>query len=184
MRWEVLLRTAAPAAGLALSTLGCQRTCGCAEPATAHPPAHEWRSDASDYRAAGPPPPESSLAEDEAELVRAYGQTRAVKVQMGKAAYYGKGLAGNRTASGEIFDPERFTAAHRTLPFGTIVRVVRLDTGSHTYVRINDRGPFGNRSRIIDLAEVAARRIDMIRRGVVDVRLEIVKLGDGRRAAR
>jgi rare lipoprotein A (peptidoglycan hydrolase) len=180
MRWSVPHPFVAVAALVGGLSVGCQRTCGCAETATAH----EWRSDASDYRAAGPPPPEGSMAEDEAELVRTYGQTRAVKVQLGKAAYYGKGLAGNRTASGEIFDPERFTAAHRTLPFGTIVRVVRTDNGSHTYVRINDRGPFGNRSRVIDLAEVAARRLDMIRRGVVDVRLEIVKLGDGRRAER
>jgi rare lipoprotein A (peptidoglycan hydrolase) len=159
---------------------GCQRTCGCAEPETAH----EWQSDSHDYRAAGPPAAEAASGEDEAELARTYARTRAMKVQRGKAAYYGKGLAGNLTASGETFDPERFTAAHRSLPFGTVVRVVRVDTGRSTYVRINDRGPFGDRSRVIDLAEVAARRLDMMKAGVVTVRLEIVKLGDGRRASR
>lgn len=63
-----------------------------------------------------------------------------MKVQRGKAAYYGKGLAENCTASGELFAPERFTAAHRQLLFGTIVRVMWVDDERHTYVRINDHG--------------------------------------------
>jgi rare lipoprotein A len=143
---------------------------------------HEWQSDERSYRAAGPPPPREELAEDEASLHDAYGNAPAIRVQVGKAVYYGKGLAGNKTANGEIFDPEKFTAAHRKLPFGTIVRVVRLDTGAHTYVRVNDRGPFGKTERIIDLAEVAGRRLDMLKAGVVDVRLEILEEGDGKRA--
>jgi rare lipoprotein A len=179
MRSGVLLHVVGMLALLGGLT-GCHRTCGCTETATAS----EWQSDSRAYRAAGPPAPEADVPDDEAELARAYGQKRAIRVQRGKAAYYGKGLAGNRTASGEVFDPERFTAAHRTLPFGTIVRVVRTDDGRHTYVRINDRGPFGNRSRIIDVAEGAARRLDMIKAGVLDIRLEVLELGDGRRASR
>lgn len=117
---------------------------------------------------------------DEEDLHERYGRTPAVKVEFGKATYYGESLAGNRTASGAIFDPGQFTAAHRELPFGTVVRVVRLDTGHHTYVKVNDRGPFGDRRRVIDLAKVAARRLEMIRAGVVDVRIEILEWGDGK----
>jgi rare lipoprotein A len=92
----------------------------------------------------------------------------------GIASWYGPGFAGRRTASGERFDPSKMTAAHRTLPFGTRVRVVALRTGDSVVVRINDRGPFGNRGRIIDLARGAARRIGLDRAGVMRVRLEIV----------
>jgi rare lipoprotein A len=80
------------------------------------------------------------------------------------------------TASGERFDPRAFTAAHRTLPFGTWVEVVRRDTGKRVLVRITDRGPFGRRDRIIDLSRGAAERLDMIRAGVVPVEL---RLADG-----
>jgi rare lipoprotein A len=111
-----------------------------------------------------------------------YNQVAALEVQHGKATYYGEELAGNKTASGELFEPRRFTAAHRRLPFGTVVRVVRLDTGAHTYVRINDRGPFGDERRIIDLAKVAAGRLEMLRAGVVEVRVEILRWGEGRRS--
>lgn len=100
------------------------------------------------------------------------------RFQFGKAVYYGEALAGNPTASGEVFDPSRFTAAHRSLPFGTVLRVVRLDNGMHTYVKVNDRGPFGDEHRVIDLAKIAASRIDMLSDGVVDVRLEILRWGD------
>jgi rare lipoprotein A len=93
----------------------------------------------------------------------------------GKATYYGDSLAGNKTASGEVYDPRAFTAAHRTLPFGTVVRVVRLDTQRYVYVRITDRGPFGNRQRIIDLSKIAAERLGMLRAGVVKVRVEVLE---------
>ena len=76
----------------------------------------------------------------------------------GMASYYGRELAGNRTASGERFNPTDLTAAHRTLPFGSKVRVTNARTGASVVVRINDRGPFhGN--RLIDLSEAAAREI-------------------------
>jgi rare lipoprotein A (peptidoglycan hydrolase) len=91
----------------------------------------------------------------------------------GRASFYGEELAGNPTASGERFDPAKLTAAHRTLPLGSRVRVTNLRNGESVIVRINDRGPFhGN--RIIDLSEAAARRIGMLQRGTARVRLELL----------
>jgi rare lipoprotein A len=82
----------------------------------------------------------------------------------GMASYYGSELAGNRTASGERFDPDALTAAHRTLPFGSKVRVTYEATGESVIVTINDRGPFhGN--RVIDLSEAAAEQIGLARAG-------------------
>lgn len=78
----------------------------------------------------------------------------------GLASWYGPGFQGRRTASGERFDTGAFTAAHRTLPFGTRVRVVNVNTGRSVVVRINDRGPFV-RGRVIDLSKAAARAIGM-----------------------
>lgn len=97
-------------------------------------------------------------------------------VQEGQASYYSDALAGNSTASGEPYDPAALTAAHRTLPFGTRVRVTRLDKDLSVEVRINDRGPFGRRGRIIDLSRAAAERLEMIRAGVVRVRVEVLEL--------
>ncbi|MBI5489256.1 MAG: septal ring lytic transglycosylase RlpA family protein [Deltaproteobacteria bacterium] len=96
--------------------------------------------------------------------------------QEGKATFYSDSLAGGPTASGETYDPEALTAAHRTLPFGTRVRVSRLDNGRSVEVRINDRGPFGRRDRIIDLSRAAAEALDMVRAGVVRVRLEVLEV--------
>jgi len=91
----------------------------------------------------------------------------------GEASYYGSELAGNRTASGERFDPDRLTAAHRTLPLGSKVRVTNPRTGASVIVRINDRGPFhGN--RVIDLSTAAARTIGLIRSGTGRVNLALV----------
>jgi len=92
--------------------------------------------------------------------------------ETGMASWYGPGFAGRPTASGERFVPSQRTAAHRTLPFGTVVRVTRLDSGRKVVVRINDRGPFVE-GRIIDLSRGAARRLSMLRDGVVEVRIEV-----------
>jgi rare lipoprotein A len=94
-------------------------------------------------------------------------------VQEGEASWYGPGFAGRTTSNGEIFDPAEMTAAHRTLPFGTRVRVTNLETGSSVEVRINDRGPF-KAGRIIDLSRAAADRIGMLASGVARVRVEVV----------
>lgn len=92
----------------------------------------------------------------------------------GEASYYGRGFHGRKTASGEKFDMHALTAAHRTLPMGTRVRVTNLDNGRTVVVRINDRGPFHKR-RIIDVSYAAAHKLDMLRSGVVPVKLEILK---------
>lgn len=99
----------------------------------------------------------------------------------GRASWYGGKHHGRKTASGERFDKEQLTAAHRTLPFGTRVRVTNLDNGRTVVVRINDRGPFGRKQRIIDVSEAAARRLGMIQSGVVRVRVDVLELGAGKR---
>jgi rare lipoprotein A len=91
----------------------------------------------------------------------------------GIASWYGRRFIGKKTANGEIFDPEKMTAAHRRLPMGTIVRVTNERNGRQATVRINDRGPYIP-GRIIDLSRAAARTMDMIERGLAPVRMEIV----------
>lgn len=94
----------------------------------------------------------------------------------GQASFYGSGFAGRPTANGERFDPTEMTAAHRTLPFGTRVRVTNVRNGQDVIVRINDRGPFhGN--RIIDLSRAAASEIGMVSSGVARVRIERLSRG-------
>ena len=114
--------------------------------------------------------PPSAAAEAEPAPVEPPERPRGDAVT---ASYYGKGFAGRPTASGERFDPGLLTAAHRTLPFGTLVRVTDTLTGKSAVVRINDRGPFhGNRA--IDLSEGAARKIGLARRGTGKVLLEVL----------
>jgi rare lipoprotein A len=93
--------------------------------------------------------------------------------ETGLASWYGHPYHGRASASGEIYDMEQMTAAHRTLPFGTMVRVHDLDNQKSADVRINDRGPFVD-GRIIDLSHAAARAIEMIGPGTARVRLEIL----------
>ncbi|MBD3730298.1 MAG: septal ring lytic transglycosylase RlpA family protein [Sphingomonadales bacterium] len=90
------------------------------------------------------------------------------------ASYYGRAFAGRRTASGESFDPGQLTAAHRTLPFGSKVRVTSQASGRSVIVRINDRGPF-SRGRVIDLSRAAAEQIGLIGPGHGQVTLELVE---------
>jgi len=94
-------------------------------------------------------------------------------VQKGLGTWYGKEQQGGPTASGERFDRFKMTAAHRTLPIGTRVRVTNQKNGKSVEVRINDRGPYGR--AIIDLSEAAARQLGMIDAGVVPVVVEVVK---------
>ncbi|HIK44486.1 MAG TPA: septal ring lytic transglycosylase RlpA family protein [Leptolyngbyaceae cyanobacterium M65_K2018_010] len=91
----------------------------------------------------------------------------------GMASWYGPGFHGRRSASGEVFNQNALTAAHRTLPFGTQVRVTNLNTGQQVVVRINDRGPFGH-GRIIDLSAAAASSIGLMASGVGRVQLEVL----------
>ena len=96
----------------------------------------------------------------------------------GIAAYYADMFHGRKTASGETYDKNKLTAAHKTLPFGTKVKVTNLANMKTVIVKINDRGPFGDRKRIIDLSRAAANRLDMIRMGIIEVELEIIQMPD------
>ena len=89
----------------------------------------------------------------------------------GEASWYGPGLYGRKTASGEVLRPGTMTAAHRTLPFGTCLRVTNLENGRVVEVRVNDRGPYAA-GRILDVSETAARALGMHGRGVTRVRLD------------
>ncbi|MCP9929037.1 septal ring lytic transglycosylase RlpA family protein [Cyanobium sp. CH-040] len=97
-----------------------------------------------------------------------------INVSQGTASWYGPGFFGNRTANGEVFRPGTLTAAHRTLPFGTRVRVTNLHNGRSTVVRINDRGPFSG-GRVIDLAHGAAQELGLVSSGLAPVRLEVLR---------
>jgi peptidoglycan lytic transglycosylase len=93
--------------------------------------------------------------------------------QTGEASWYGAQHQGKPTASGEIFDQRLFTAAHRTLPFGSKIKVTNLANGKSVEVKINDRGPF-TEDRIIDLSQAAAKALEFLQPGKATVRLELV----------
>lgn len=116
---------------------------------------------------------ETVAALDESIRIEPKAEAVYEMIGQGEASYYGNELAGNRTASGERFNPNALTAAHRTLPLGTRVRVTNVANGRSVIVRVNDRGPFV-RSRLIDVSLGAAREIEMVRSGKAQVRLEIV----------
>ncbi len=103
-------------------------------------------------------------------------QRSARQTLQGLATYYHDSLAGNPTASGEPYDPDRLSAAHRTLPFGTRLRVTRTDsaTSSVVCVTVNDRGPFAGRKRVLDVSRRAAEQLGMIAAGVVEVRIDVL----------
>ncbi len=139
-----------------------------------HNPEHSDRFEYGPYRArilgAGHGMPESSTAPAAAA---------AADAVEGEASWYGRRFHGKRTASGERFDMNALTAAHRTFAFGTRVRVTDQGTGRSVVVRINDRGPFGERGRIIDLSAGAARALGIARRGVAQVRIEVLASPQG-----
>jgi rare lipoprotein A len=97
----------------------------------------------------------------------------------GVASYYAEDFHGKLTSNGETYDMNGLTAAHRTFPFGTKVRVTNLENGKSVIVRINDRGPF-KEGRIIDLSRGAAEQIDLIPTGTTRVKLEVLQWGDGK----
>lgn len=102
--------------------------------------------------------------------------------ETGTASWYAGEFQGELTANGEIFDTNEISAAHKNLPFGTIVRVTNLENGLHVDVRINDRGPYVE-GRIIDLSRAAAGKIDMVEQGIVTVSLEILHSPDSPESA-
>ena len=102
------------------------------------------------------------------------------EILKGIASWYGEEFAGRTTANGEIFDPSQLTAAHRTMPFGTLLEVRNPATAQMVLVRINDRGPYvGN--RVIDLSYAAAKQIGLIEPGVGNVEIKVLKVGSGER---
>lgn len=103
-----------------------------------------------------------------------------VQDEIGKASYYADSLHGRKTASGEPYDKNAFTCAHKTLPFGTKIRVTRLDNQKSVVVRVNDRGPFVE-GYVTDISRAAAEAIGLIRDGVTRVKVEIVEKPDGAR---
>jgi rare lipoprotein A len=126
-------------------------------------------------RAAKPSPPETTATRQTPRSTGAGGVTRREQmprsyVGEGLASFYGPGLHGRPTASGEKFNQNALTAAHRKLRFGECLRVVNMENGKQVQVRINDRGPFIE-GRIIDLSKAAAAKLDMLDKGVTRVRL-------------
>ena len=97
-----------------------------------------------------------------------------VRIITGEASWYGPGFFGNRTANGEVYQRGTMTAAHRTLPFGTRVRVTNLWNGRSEVIRINDRGPFVHH-RVIDLGHGAASSLGLTASGIAQVRLEVLR---------
>jgi len=98
------------------------------------------------------------------------------RASIGEASWYGGKFHGRTTASGEPFDMDQLTAAHRSLPFGSRVRVTNQATNDSVVVRINDRGPYAG-NRVIDLSRAAARAVRLIGPGVAPVRLEVLGAG-------
>jgi rare lipoprotein A len=101
-------------------------------------------------------------------------ESKPVSVEIGKASYYGGRDIGKPTANGERYHATNCTAAHKKLPFNTMVRVTNLKNGKSVLVRINDRGPF-IKGRVIDLTMIPARQIEMISDGIVPVKIEVLK---------
>ncbi|RMG66861.1 MAG: septal ring lytic transglycosylase RlpA family protein [Calditrichaeota bacterium] len=102
---------------------------------------------------------------------------RGQKVVYGRASYYGADFHGRKTANGETFDMNAFTAAHRQWPFGTLCKVTNLQNGKSVVVRVNDRGPFVE-GRIMDLSYGAARELGALKDGIIPVRIEILRWGE------
>ena len=160
------LRGFAAALGLALIVAGCaqQPRAPEAAPARAPPPATPAPAPPAPP-SPSPPPPKAG--------------TEPGDVERGRVSLYGADFAGKTTANGETFDPEALTMAHRTLPFGTRVRVTNLENQRSVVVTVNDRGPFVV-GRIADLSLAAAQRIGMVASGVIDAILEVLAPGSGR----
>jgi rare lipoprotein A len=136
---------------------------GCAAPPPAEPPSAPAPAIEAPSAAPAPPPTPAPARAEPAPS----------KATRGKISMYGDAFAGKKTASGDTFDPQALTMAHRTLPFGTRVRVTNLENHQSVEVVVNDRGP-AVAGRIADLSTAAARKIGMVADGVVEALLEIV----------
>lgn len=101
--------------------------------------------------------------------------------QVGKASYYHNKFHGRKTASGAVYNKNKLTAAHKTLPLGTKVRVTDTRTGKAVVVRVNDRGPF-IKGRVIDLSRAAAKEIGLVKKGVTKVKVEVLSVPKRRKS--
>jgi len=146
-----------------VAAFACAITFGCAQVERAPEPA----------QAPSPPPPAGATPPSPAPPTPT-PEIATGTPQRGRISLYGDGFAGRKTASGEPFDPAALTMAHRTMAFGTRVRVTNLENRRSVEVVVNDRGPFV-RGRIADVSEAAARRLGMVADGVVEAELEILK---------
>lgn len=128
------------------------------------------------FALSGPAPAQSTPDGPSAsqEVITPGGRRAERRLQRGVASYYARSLHGRRTASGERYDHSAMTVAHRSLPFGTLLRVEDERTGRRILVRVNDRGPFV-RGRVLDLSGAAADRLRMRRRGTARIAYEIVE---------
>jgi len=115
--------------------------------------------------------PSSPETDEAPPLAKIPAPSQPTLVETGLGSWYGRRFHGKLTASGEVFNQEKFTAAHRTLPWGSRVKVTNLANGKSVEVRINDRGPFG-KGRIIDVSRAAARALGMVGSGITAVRVE------------
>jgi rare lipoprotein A len=118
----------------------------------------------------------SSRFSNEKEINERYARERALKVETGEASFYANEFDGKTTASGEIYDMNKLTAAHPSFPFNTVVNVINLSNDKSVQVRINDRMP-NFKGRIIDLSLAAARKIGMVNTGIQEVKVEVIKWG-------
>ncbi len=153
-----------------VAALACAMLLGCAQLERAPEPAPPTPAPPTPAPPGPPPtvPPPSAPPSS--------GDTATSTQQRGRISMYGDHFAGRKTASGAPFDPTALTMAHRTLPFGTLVRVTNLENQRSVEVVVNDRGPFVS-GRIADLSEAAARRLGMIADGVVEAVLDILRPG-------
>lgn len=157
------------------STLFLLALGGCAHEPSAPPAANAGSRPAresSSYPAAA-----ASPTVDDRSLASQFGSAPALATLQGEASYYSDALAGHPTATGEQYRPLALTAAHRKLPLGTVLRVTSRDGQRVVYVRVNDRGPYGRKGRILDLSRAAAEQLGMLRSGVLQVRAEVVAYG-------
>src|SRR5262249_9530594 len=176
MGWSRLSRLLVTAACL-LALAGCasRRPIVGSQPPPAQPTATPAATEEAAKRSTdvpeGPVKPAGSAKRNKPSVSAPAGY-----VEEGNASWYGNPFHGRRASNGEIYDMNKLTAAHRTLPFETVVRVTNLSNGKSTTVRITDRGPFVE-NRIIDLSKAAAEEIESIGPGVVPVRVEVITPG-------
>jgi rare lipoprotein A len=160
---------------LALAGCASRRVSAPSQPSTASPDTIESTKRSTDAEPS-PTPSRPSSARAPKRGKPSQSPAPAGYIEEGNASWYGVPFNGRRASNGEIYDMYKLTAAHRTLPFETMVRVTNLNNGKSTTVRITDRGPFVD-NRIIDLSLAAAREIESIGPGVVPVRVEVLTQG-------